>query len=130
MRISDWSSDVCSSDRPARGAPARRAACRGRSRRLAGSRHALGRDGPFLRGDAEGRIGAAIAAIAASALDDLEEEALAEGGAVELEVLAHLVAVVEHVFRAQPLGEVRGPAEPGLEVVVVVRGDLARQSVV
>src|SRR3546814_12875858 len=53
-------------------------------------------------------------------------EALAEGGAVELEILAHLVTVVEHVFRAQPFGEVGGQAEAGLEVVVIVRGDLER----
>src|SRR3546814_17997784 len=75
MRISDWSSDVCSSD-------------------------------------------------LAPALHDLEEEALAEIGAVELEVLARLVAVVEDVLRAQPRRELGGEVETGLQVVVVVVRDL------
>src|SRR3546814_10004550 len=77
MRISDWSSDVCSSD-------------------------------------------------LAPALHDLEEEALAEIGAVELEVLARLVAVVEDVLRAQPRRELGGEVETGLQVVVVVVRDLER----
>src|SRR3546814_19027089 len=75
MRISDWSSDVCSSD-------------------------------------------------LAPALHDLEEEALAEIGAVELEVLARLVAVVEDVLRAQPRRELRGEVETGLQVGVVAVRDL------
>src|SRR3546814_17342429 len=77
MRISDWSSDVCSSD-------------------------------------------------LAPALHDLEEEALAEIGAVELEVLARLVAVVEDVLRAQPRRELGGEVETGLQVVVGVVRDLER----
>src|SRR3546814_3493849 len=77
MRISDWSSDVCSSD-------------------------------------------------LAPALHDLEEEALAEIGAVELEVLARLVAVVEDVLRAQPRRELGGEVETGLQVVVVVVRELER----
>src|SRR3546814_15600062 len=67
-----------------------------------------------------------MAPVAAPALHDLEEEALAEIGAVELEVLARLVAVVEDVLRAQPRRELGGEVETGLQVVVVVVRDLER----
>ena len=64
--------------------------------------------------------------VAAAPLDDLEDEALAEGGGVELEKFAVLVAVVEDVAAAQAVGEVRLQAEARLDVVVVVRRDLQR----
>jgi hypothetical protein len=50
-----------------------------------------------LRGDPEGRVRGALAAVAAAALDDLEEEALAEVRDVELEVFAVLVSVIKDV---------------------------------
>ena len=58
-----------------------------------------------MRGDAEWRIGPAIARIGAAPLDDLEDEALAEGRRVELEELAAVIAVVEDLRRAQPVGQ-------------------------
>ena len=74
---------------------------------------------PAQGGDAEDRVGRTIAAIA-PALDDLEEEALVIGGAVELEIFAVLVAVVEDIVCLEPLGEGRIEAEAGLQVVIVV----------
>ena len=70
-----------------------------------------GREGASLGGDAEGGVGRAIAAIAAAALDDFEEEAFAEGRAVELEILAVLVAIVENVVGAAAGSEVA--SDPG-----------------
>jgi len=64
---------------------------------------------PPQRCDAEDGVRRAIAAIAA-ALDDLEEEAFAIGRAVELEIFAMLVAIVENIMCLQALGEIRvGP---------------------
>ena len=80
----------------------------------------------LLGGDAERGVRGAVAAVAAAALDDLEEEALAEVRAVELEILAVLVAVVEDVQRPQPVGEVGVEAEARLDVVVVVGRDRQR----
>src|SRR3546814_10243632 len=101
---------------------------RGRCPRGCGlsDRHGPGQHGPLLRGDPERRVGAAIAPVAAPALHDLEEEALAEMGAVELEVLARLVAVVEDVLRAQPRRALGGEVETGLQVVEVGVRDLER----
>src|SRR5690606_32414272 len=75
------------------------ASLRARGRRRAGSslaaRHALRPDGALLGGDAELGVLGAVAFVAAAALDDLEEEALAEIAAVELEIFAGLVPVVK-----------------------------------
>ena len=92
-----------------------------------GAGHAFRPDGALLGGDAELRVGGAIAAITAAPLDDLEEEALAVVRAVELEIFAAVgVAVVEDVLLTQPVGEVRVEAEAGLDVVIIVARDLQR----
>ena len=83
-------------------------------------RHPLRPQMTLLGGDAELGIGGAIAAIDATALDDLEEEALAEVLAVELEIFAVVVAVVEDVFAAQPFEEIGFEAEARFQIILIV----------
>src|SRR5690606_9911200 len=93
-----------------------------------GAGHAFGPDRPFLRGDAELGVRGAVASIAAAPLDDLEEEAFAEGAAVELEIFSAIgVAVVKDVVLPQPVGEAGVEPEPRLQIVIVVGADLQRR---
>src|SRR5690606_23829187 len=64
----------------------------------------------------------AIAPVAVT-LDDLEEEAFCKCAAVELEILAMLVAVIEDICRLQPFRQGRIEAEAGLDIAVIVRRD-------
>ena len=77
----------------------------------------------LLGGNAERRIGRPIAAIVAT-LDDLAEETFAVGLAVELEIVAALIAIEQDVSGSQPVGEFRFEPEASFEIVVVVRGNL------
>jgi hypothetical protein len=78
-----------------------------------------------LRRYAKGGVGSAVAGITAAPLDDLKEEAFANRGAVELEILAaSRVAVVEDMGGLEPFREVRIKAEAGFEIVIIVGRDL------
>src|SRR5665213_4560491 len=74
---------------------------------------------PLLCGDAKGGVGGAVAGIATLALDDLEEEALLDRLAVELEELSVLVAIVEDIVGAQILNDFAREIEAGDEVIIV-----------
>src|SRR3546814_8369069 len=100
-----------------------------RRRSAADLQMAPGVDAALLGGDAEGGIRRAVAVIAA-ALDDLEEKAVAVIRAVDLEILARGIAVVEDVLGAQPVDEVGFETEAGLDVVVIVRRDRQRPEAV
>ena len=92
----------------------------GSSPPLGDARHPRGSHMTLLRGDAERRVCRAVALVSAAALDDLDDEAFAEHRRVELEELAVLVAVVEDVAGAQPVGQIRIQPEARLDVVIVV----------
>jgi hypothetical protein len=83
------------------------------------------RTAPCSRRARKGRWGP-IAGIVVTALGDLEEKALAEIAAVELEELAAFVAVVEDVCLAQPVDQAGGKVEAGFEVIIVVGRYLQR----
>src|SRR5918996_3189896 len=89
-------------------------------------RHVLRPDLALLGGDAERRIRGAVAFVSVSSLDDLEEEPLAVVAAVELEVFAPIVAIIEDVFRPHPVGEIGVETEAGFEVAIVVWRDRQR----
>src|SRR5262245_62076140 len=71
-----------------------------------------------LRGDAEGGVHGAVTGVSSAALDDLEEEAVAEGAAVDLEIFSLVVAVVEDARGSQLVGKIRLQPEAGLQVVI------------
>src|SRR5215212_2791486 len=83
----------------------------------------------LLGGDAERRVGSAVALVAAP-LDDLEDEALAPGGGVELKELAVLVAVVEDVLGLQPIGQTGIEPEASFNIVIVVSGNWQGREIV
>lgn len=103
-------------------------ACSRPGRRPAGRpvtrRHAGRPGGAALGGGAEGRVGGAVAGIVAAPLDDLEEQAFAEGAPVELEEFPAPVAVIHDAAGLQARQQVRVEAETGVEVVIVVRADV------
>ena len=74
----------------------------------------------LLRGDAERCVRRAVALVAGAPLDDLDDEAFAEHRRVELEELAGLVAVIEDVGGAQPVGQIGIQPETRLDVVIIV----------
>src|SRR3954468_9119500 len=76
-----------------------------------------------LRCQADRGVGGTVTAVAAAALDQLEEELVLEGWRVELQVLGVAVAVVEDVAGAQSVEQVGRDAPLGLDVVVVVLRD-------
>src|SRR5690606_11127892 len=88
------------------------------------SRDVLGPHGAALGGDPEGCVRPAIAAVVAAPLDDLEEEALPQQTAVELEKLAVRIAVIKDVLVAQARQQVGSDTEPRCEILIVVRLNL------
>ena len=79
----------------------------------------------LLRGNTEWRVRRPVAG-SRSPLDDLEEEAFAVGPAVELEILAVLVAVIEDVQGCSRALRSGVEAEAGFEVIVVIPRDRQR----
>src|SRR5690606_14528655 len=88
-------------------------------------RHAGGGEAALLRGDAEWGVDRAIAAIGI-ALHDFEEEAFADIGGVKLEKRAVGIAVIEDIGGAQLLQQGGIKAQPGLQVIIVIRRNLQR----
>ena len=80
-----------------------------------------------LRGEADRRICGAEPGICPS-LHNFEEKTTFEIFRVNLEVLASVLPIVEHVVCAQALERVRRQVDAGFEVIVIILWD--RQSMV
>src|SRR5699024_8099197 len=78
---------------------------------------------PVLGGQPHRRVRGAVAVIAGSPFDHLEEHRT-DRGRVEVQELSGLVPVVEDVVLAQGAQQLGIEGESGLEVLVVVLGDL------
>ena len=84
---------------------------------------------PPERRNAKNGVCRTIAAIAA-ALNDFEEETFAIGRAIELEIFAVIVSIVENIMCLQTIGEGRLQAESRLEIVVILGRDHQRRKTI
>ncbi|MNT83475.1 hypothetical protein D3C72_2233460 [compost metagenome] len=71
-------------------------------------------------GNTEGRVHRAITAIGPTPFDDFEEETLAEGAAVDLEIFAIVVAVIKNARGPQRIGKLRLQPETGFQIIVII----------
>ena len=60
-----------------------------------------------MRCNAEWCVGRTVSAIAVATFNNLEEETVAVGRAIELEIFAAVVAIVEHIVGAQAIEQIR-----------------------